>query len=419
MNHESPTALLYLRVSTQRQLRTDFGPEGLSIPAQRAACTQTAEREGITVAEEYIEPGRSGKSIAGRPILKQVLERAADPNVTHLIVYELSRLARNRADDVQIVTKLAAHGVTLISATENVDATPVGQLTHGLLAAVNEYRSARDGADVAYKMKQKVEQGGTIGRAPIGYLNTIERRDGSIRRGIALDPGRAPLVCEAFTAFATDRYSYEQLRWHLFDRGLTRRTRQGEPAQPLSVGGISRLLSNRYYLGVTVYGRTERPGLHKPLVTSELFDRVAETLARRHTSRQRRRRHDHYLKGLLCCIHCLNAGYPSSLLRYTETARRSGQRFRYFYCAVRSTKDCHTYLPALSAEQHLVAIWTPLRLTLNYRALLQKAVRKFGVRIVSDYPLHQYLGAENWIRRHMNGALFEQVYPPAQRSNHA
>lgn len=178
-------------------------------------------------------------------------------------------------------------------------------------------------------------------------------------------------------------------------------------------------MTNRYYLGITVYGGTERRGLHEPLVTRELFDRVAETLARRQVSGQRRRSHDHYLKGLLYCIHCLNAGHSTSLLRYTETTGRSGQRFQYFYCAAKSTGNCQTYLPATSAEQHLVAIWTPLRLPPAYRELLQKAVAEFGVRIASDYPLHQYLAAENWVRRHMNGALFEQIYPPAQRCCHA
>ncbi|MFD6516602.1 recombinase family protein [Rhodococcus sp. NPDC060176] len=61
----------------------------------------------------------------------------------------LSRFARNQADNVHIVTELTAHKVTFVSAARNVDAIPVGQLTHGLLAAVNEYRSAREDADIA------------------------------------------------------------------------------------------------------------------------------------------------------------------------------------------------------------------------------------------------------------------------------
>ena len=62
-------ALLYLRVSTPHQLRPDIGPEGLSIPAQRQACLRAAERDGLTIVGEYIEPGRTGRTISQRPIL--------------------------------------------------------------------------------------------------------------------------------------------------------------------------------------------------------------------------------------------------------------------------------------------------------------------------------------------------------------
>lgn len=205
-------ALLYLRVSTPHQLRPDIGPEGLSVPAQRQGCLHAAERDGLTIVDEYIEPGRSGRTITQRPVLQELLERVrTDEAVTHVIVYELSRLARNRIDDIQIVTELTTHDVTLVSATENVDATPVGQLTHGLLAAVNEYRSARDGADIAYKMGEKAKRGGTLGRAPIGYTNTLERRDGHDSRSVDVNPARGPLIRQAFQLFATDQYGYDQL----------------------------------------------------------------------------------------------------------------------------------------------------------------------------------------------------------------
>ncbi|WP_281275996.1 recombinase family protein [Gordonia oryzae] len=184
-----------MRVSTARQLRTDLGPEGLSIPAQRQACRRTADQQGLIIADEYVELGRSATSITGRPALQLLLQRiAADRNITHIIMYDLSRLARNRIDDVTIATQLAGHQVTLLSATENVDNTPVGQLTHGLLTAVNEYRSARDGADISRKMQRKIEAGGTVGRAPIGYINTLERRDGRDLHGVAPDPDHAPLI---------------------------------------------------------------------------------------------------------------------------------------------------------------------------------------------------------------------------------
>jgi DNA invertase Pin-like site-specific DNA recombinase len=88
---------------------------------------------------------------------------------------------------------LRQRGVTLIPAMESDDA-PVGQLMHGILATFNEYQSRESGADIAYKMGQKARNGGTIGRARLGYLNHIDRTDGREIRTIIVDPERAPLV---------------------------------------------------------------------------------------------------------------------------------------------------------------------------------------------------------------------------------
>lgn len=309
------------------------------------------------MVDKYIEPGRSGRTITQRPILQELLERVrTDADVTHVIVYELSRLARNRADDIHIVTELTAHDVTLISATENVDATPVGQLTHGLLAAVNEYRSARDGADIAYKMGEKAKRGGTLGRAPIGYTNTLVRRNGHDSRSIDVDPIRGPLIRMAFKLFATDRYGYEQLADVMLQHGLSRKSRPASTPRSIGKTGIARLLTSRYDLGLITHAGTERQGQHQPLLDQQLLDNVQAVIKRRQASGQRRRKLDHYLKGILYCDACLQDSNRTRLLSYTETTGRSGGRFQYFYCAKRG-KGRHTaYIPARHAEQHVTAI---------------------------------------------------------------
>lgn len=61
------TAVLYLRVSTTSQVQTDYAPEGISIPAQRLARQRKAEQMGLTVVDEYVEPGHTATTIAKRP----------------------------------------------------------------------------------------------------------------------------------------------------------------------------------------------------------------------------------------------------------------------------------------------------------------------------------------------------------------
>lgn len=196
-------AVMYLRVSSAGQLNTDYDPEGISIPAQRVACVRKAEQLGLSITGEYVEPGRSATEMTKRVAFQEMLNRVRTAkDIDFIIIYELSRLARNRFDDAVVMADLKKRGVTLVSVTENIDASPVGQLMHGLLAAFNEYRSAKDGADISYKMREKAKKGGTLGRAPIGYLNTIDRQDGREIRSSTPDPERAPLVKLAFELYA-------------------------------------------------------------------------------------------------------------------------------------------------------------------------------------------------------------------------
>jgi hypothetical protein len=49
----SGCAVIYLRVSSMRQVRRDYDPEEISIPAQREACRRKAEQLGLMIVDEY------------------------------------------------------------------------------------------------------------------------------------------------------------------------------------------------------------------------------------------------------------------------------------------------------------------------------------------------------------------------------
>jgi site-specific DNA recombinase len=52
-------AVVYLRVSTNKQADKDTDPEGYSLPAQREACYRKAEQLGAEVVDEYMDRGES------------------------------------------------------------------------------------------------------------------------------------------------------------------------------------------------------------------------------------------------------------------------------------------------------------------------------------------------------------------------
>ena len=335
-------AVIYLRVSSAGQVNTDYDPEGISIPAQRVACQRKADQLGLTVVDEYVEPGRSATEMTKRVAFQQMLSRVRqDKDVGTVIVYKLSRMARNRYDDAIVMADLRKRGVALISATEAVDDTPVGQLMHGILATFNEYQSRESGADIAYKMGQKAKNGGTLGRAPIGYLNTIDRSTFREIRTVALDPERADLVKLAFELYATGEYTLADLVEEMYDRGLRTRATIRRPEGPLHESNLHQILRDRYYLGKVSYQGEEYEGRHPALIDPELFARVQEVIEARSTGGNRRRVHHHFLKGIVFCGACHERGIIQRLA-IQQNVTRHGNVYLYYFCRHKQTKQCNS-----------------------------------------------------------------------------
>jgi site-specific DNA recombinase len=209
VKHQSPDirsdAVSYLRVSSLGQVETDFDPEGISLPAQRKAITTRAKELGALIVHEFTDPGKSAKSIEHRDAFREMIAYLkANRNVRYVIVYALSRFARNRYDDAVMMMTLEKLGVTLTSATEkNLDESPAGRAMHGMIAVFNEYQVLVSGEDIKYKMGQKAKNGGTLGIAKIGYKNVRITHEGREVRTIDIDPERAPFVKMAFELYAT------------------------------------------------------------------------------------------------------------------------------------------------------------------------------------------------------------------------
>ena len=230
------------------------------------------------------------------------LRVAAD--VDYVIVHKVDRLARNRADDVAIVMQIRAGGAQVVSATENIDETPSGLLLHGIMSSIAEFYSRNLATEILKGTTQKAKSGGTLARAPLGYLNVREIVDGREIRTVALDPERAPLVLAAFELYARGNYSLGDLAQIMEDRGLRSRPTAKAPAKPLGKDRLSAILRNDYYIGVVRYRGKVYPGRHEPLVPVLLFERVQTKLDSKRQSGERQRIHHHYLKGTLYCDTC-------------------------------------------------------------------------------------------------------------------
>jgi site-specific DNA recombinase len=350
---KSKRAVIYLRVSTAEQAHGADSAEGYSIPAQREACTRKALDLGAEVVAEFADRGESAKTTA-RPELQRMLALLAQhKDIDYVIVHKVDRLARNRADDVQIQLAIERAGARLVSVSESVDDTPSGRLVRNIMADLAEFYSANLATEILKGSTQKARLGGTPFKAPLGYVN-VRYFDESGRevRTVQVDKERAPFVRRAFQLYATGEYSLKRLYDLLTAEGMTTRPTPNRPARALTLSKFSELLRNRYYLGVVSYRGVEHPGKHPALIGAELFERVQMILDERDQHVIKPRRHHHYLRGLLSCGRC------GSRLQYT-TGRGNGGEFDYYVCAKRlKGRECELpYVPAAEVEARIEQAW--------------------------------------------------------------
>ena len=231
-----PCGIAYLRVSTKRQLDTaaDIDPDGNSIGTQRDVCARKAVSLRVPIVAEFVEPGHSAQSIEKRPVFTELLAYLAlHPEVTHVFIYQRSRAFRNYVDAGVTERALRERGVALVSAKEDFGDGIWGDAMKAVVDIMNEVQVRMSAEDIRIKMRNKAANGGTVGRAKLGYLNTREFVDGREIRSIGVDPDRAPLITLAFELASTGEYNMTKLADTLERRGLTMRPAYGKPARPL------------------------------------------------------------------------------------------------------------------------------------------------------------------------------------------
>ena len=337
-------AFAYLRVSSEGQVRTDYSDDGLSIDAQREGAEEKAVQLEARIVREYSDPGRSAfvdlhKRTGFLAMLDELKRRNehASTRVEYVIVWSLSRWARNQRDHWQTRELVRDAGAKLISITEPMigDDSAAAFLYESMIATQNQFQSMQTSESVKRGLKQKASVGGTYGPARLGYLNSVdELPDGRRVAIVSLDPERGPFITTAFQLYASGEYSIAQLASELNHLGLRSRPTATRAARPLGTSAVQRLLRNPYYVGQLVYKRGTPDeqvfeGRHEPLIDQDTFDRVQVLLDEKRVAGERPRVRQHYLRGSVFCGEC------GGRLTFGVSTGRNGGKYPYFFCSGR------------------------------------------------------------------------------------
>jgi DNA invertase Pin-like site-specific DNA recombinase len=320
----------YLRVSTPEQADRE-----LSLPAQRRAVEDYAQRHDATIEREYVEPGSSGVN-PHRRVFRQMLEDVLRPgsDVSTIVVHHTSRFTRNSTEARVVKSKLRRIGVRVVSASHELSDDPIGKLMEGLLECFDQYESEINGMRTAAAMSEAVRQGYFPGsRTPFGFLTIeVQPRPGVSRRVLQPVPEEAEVVREIFRLYVALGGAKAVAR-ELNQRGLQYRTgRAWTKDLVLSVVGQTAAIGT-YFWGKRRANRPRPqeewlPLVVDPIVDREVFDVVQRLRQSRDpaTSPGRGVAKPHLLTGLLRCAKC-GASYQLE----TSGKKVEGGVYRYCY----------------------------------------------------------------------------------------
>jgi site-specific DNA recombinase len=318
---------LYVRKSTddpKRQVR--------SLEDQAKEAMQLAAKEGIEIIRMPDE-SRTAK-VPGRPIFNEMLQRIEKGEAQGIIAWHPDRLSRNALDGSRIVDLLdTGKLIDLKFCTYSFDNSPHGKLMLTLAFIMSKYTVDKLSVDIKRGLDGKIDAGLWPQFAPIGYLNNPWQGN------IIPDPVRASLVHTTFELYAQGNFTLDALKRSINGLGLTsrpckraeKRLQRREPL-PLSRAQYHRLLRNPIYCGVMRYRGVLLSGIHEPLITKELFDKVQTVIASKRKPRQKKTLKAFAYRGVFHCGECggmvtLELQKGHHYLRCTKKRGQCAQRY--------------------------------------------------------------------------------------------
>ena len=286
-------AILYCRKSTDTEDK-----QMMSLDAQENELKKIAIRDGIEIVKTYRE-SMSAKA-PGRPLFAEMLGLISKGKADAILCWKLDRLARNPVDGGSISWMLQLNQIRSIK-THDREYLPTDNV---LLMSVEFGMSNQYIRDLSENVKrgnrEKLRRGEWPNRAPYGYKNDKNTKTLVIVRS------QADRVREAYELYATGKYGMAEL------------------ARKLNFGksSLAYILSRSMYYGVMERDGEFFPGIHKPIITKELFDRVQQIKNGVTVTKPRPQKLFFPYRGFMKCAEC----------GCQLTATRKKGRYDYYYC---------------------------------------------------------------------------------------
>lgn len=301
----------------------------------------------------YIDEAKSGTN-TNRGSFKRLVQDARLGRFDVIVIYDLTRGARDVADWFAFRKEMEASGIRVVSATGGIGnlRDPNDFLQESIQATVGQF--------VVMQSRQKSIAGKNVrarrglfmgGTPPLGY--DINREEGAY----VINPKEAPVVRMIFDMYAAG-HSYSEIIKEVDKTGV-----KGKFGQPIQPNTLHYILKNERYTGTFIWGEYEMRSMHKwvgrknpddeviridnvipQIVPQHTFDTVARRMREnRYINSTRVPGRCYLLSGIIRCGIC---GAPMSGI--TNTVK--GHAYKKYFCPNRR-KRSHCPQKELKAEK--------------------------------------------------------------------
>lgn len=335
MANRKKSAAAYMRYSSDNQNEN-------SIEYQRRAIVSYCLQHSIELEEEYVDEAFSATSDKRPSFQKLITDAKNNPVWNMILVYDLSRFARNNSDAVKYTNMLEDSGIELVSITQEFGNGNEGFLLKGLTHLMNEFYSRNNSKHTHAGMKSKAQQGIHCGgKPPLGYNVDATGH-------LVINDAEAEIVKLVFNMYELN-YSYSKMADILNNRGYCNKN-----SKPFSKFSFNSILRQEKYRGTYVWNKTKAKDSnhrrnthkHKPIeqqvviengcpaiISQQQFERVQKKLADKNSSNKSSA---HYMLSGLKILVCGECGsYMTGLKRISH-----GREYTTYYCPKHRNHEC-------------------------------------------------------------------------------
>ena len=352
-NNKQIKCYLYLRVSTEAQV------DGYSLEAQEKRLIREAEYRDMKIVGTFVDAGKSGKNIAGRPEFQNMLSAIQEnrDGAKYVLVFKLSRFGRTAADVLSSLQLMQDYGVELICVEDGIDSSKEsGKLMISVLSAVAEIERENIQVQTMAGRIEKARQGKWNGGfAPYGY---------ALKEGkLVIDEEEAEIIRLIYDKYTNTSMGAGAVAKWLNSHGYKKKLRQNGTVNLFSAHFVVGVLDNPVYCGKIAYGRRKSEkiegkrneyhmvkqkkfnvydGAHEAIVSEEMYE-TAQAKRAVHSVKFEKVHsldHEHVLSSILKCPICGSGMYGN----VNRKKRKDGTYYPdsfYYVCKHRKMIDGH------------------------------------------------------------------------------